>query len=88
MAITFENDNDVIVYALEKIIVYARRTQQILMAQCVWWLASIIGLEPGLITRIDNLHGRTVINTKDQLEESVDPRSTRRTLISCEILPP
>jgi phosphate starvation-inducible protein PhoH len=33
MTITFENDNDVIVYALERIIVYARRTQQIFVAQ-------------------------------------------------------
>jgi hypothetical protein len=47
MTITFENDNDVIIYALEKIISYARRTQQIFVAQCVWWLASIIGLEQG-----------------------------------------
>jgi hypothetical protein len=54
MTITFENDKDVIVYALEKVICYARRTQQIFLAQCVWWLASIIGLEQGLVTHIDN----------------------------------
>ena len=59
MTITFENDNDVIVYALEKIISYARKTQQIFVAQCVWWLASIIGLEQGLIVHIDNLRKRT-----------------------------
>jgi len=55
MTITFENDTDIIVYALEKVISYARRTQQIFVAQCVWWLASIIGLEQGLITYVDNL---------------------------------
>jgi len=59
MTITFENDKDVIVYALEKIIAYARRTQQIFVAHCVWWLASIIGLEQGLITHIDNLRIRS-----------------------------
>jgi hypothetical protein len=58
MPITFENDNDVIVYALEKVISYARRTQQIFVAHCVWWLASIIGLESGLINYIDTLTGR------------------------------
>jgi hypothetical protein len=58
MTITFENDNDVIVYALEKVISYARRTQQIFVAQCVWWLASIIGLEQGLATFIDNIQSR------------------------------
>jgi len=54
MTITFKNDNNVIVYAFEKVISYAKRTQQIFVAQCVWWLASIIGLEPELIVYIDN----------------------------------
>jgi len=61
MTITFENDNDVIVYALEKIISIARNTQQILVAQCVWWLASIIGLEQGLVNHIDNLRKRKMV---------------------------
>jgi hypothetical protein len=55
MTITFKNDNDVIVYAFKKVIAYARRTHQIFVAQCVWWLAAIIGLEQGLISHIDNL---------------------------------
>jgi len=58
MTITFENDNDVMVYALEKIIFYARKFQQIFVAQCVWWLASVIGLELELIFHIDNLQSR------------------------------
>jgi hypothetical protein len=55
MTIDFENDNDVIVYGLEKIISFARSTGHIFLAQCVWWLASIIGLEQGVVTHIDNL---------------------------------
>jgi hypothetical protein len=58
MTITFENDNDVIVYALEKVISHAKRTQQIFVAQCVWWIASIIGLEQRLVTYIDNIQSR------------------------------
>jgi 3-mercaptopyruvate sulfurtransferase SseA len=58
MTITFENDNDVIIYALEKVIAYTRRTQEIFVAQCVWWLVSIIGLEQGLIHYIDNLQSQ------------------------------
>jgi len=58
MTVNFENDNDVIVYALEKVISYARRTQQIFVAQCAWWLASIIGLEQGLANYIDNIQSR------------------------------
>jgi hypothetical protein len=58
MTITFENDNDVIVYALEKVISDARRTQPIFVPHCVWWLASIIGLDQGLVNYIDNLESR------------------------------
>jgi len=55
MTITFENNNDIIIYALEKIIDYARKNQYIFVVQSVWWIASIIGLEKGLVTHIDNL---------------------------------
>jgi hypothetical protein len=58
MTVTFENDNYVIVYALEKIISYARRTQQIFVAHCVWWLACVLGLGQGLLIQIDNLRKR------------------------------
>jgi hypothetical protein len=58
MTISFKNDNNIIVYALEKIISHARKTQQIFVAQCMWWLASIIGLEQGLINHIDNLQSQ------------------------------
>jgi hypothetical protein len=72
MTVTFENDNDVIVYALEKIISYARKTQQVFVAQCVWWLASIVGLDQGLINHIDNLQSRIEVT---DTSESVDPNS-------------
>jgi len=65
MTITFENYNDVIVNALEKIISHARWTQQIFVAQGVWWLASILGLQQGLISYIDTPHVR-----KDILSQS------------------
>jgi len=55
MTITFENDNHVIVYALKKIISYARDKQYIFVAQCVWWLAFNVGLQQGLIIYIGNL---------------------------------
>jgi len=66
MTITFENDNDSIVYALEKVISYARRTQQIFVAQCVWWIASIIRLDQGLINYIDNLQTRIEITVTSE----------------------
>jgi hypothetical protein len=59
MTVTFESDSDVIVYALEKLIFYARKNQHIFLAQSVWWISSIIGLQQGLITHIDNLQIRS-----------------------------
>jgi hypothetical protein len=58
MTITFERNNDLIVYALEKIISVARKHQQIFVAQFVWWLASIISLEKGLINYTNNIQSR------------------------------
>jgi len=55
MTITFENANDLIVYVLERIISFGCKNQYIFVAQCVWWQASIIGLQQGLVTHIDNL---------------------------------
>jgi hypothetical protein len=67
MTITFETKNVVIEDALEKVVSYARRTQQIFVAQCVWWLASIIGLKQRLISSINNLGSR---DSKAVREES------------------
>jgi hypothetical protein len=65
MSITFESDKDVIVYALEKIISYARENQYIFLAQSIWWISSILGLQEGLIIHIDNLKIRSKITEKD-----------------------
>jgi len=64
MTLTFENDNDVIVYVLEKIISHARQHQYIFIAQSVWWLVSIIGLMQGLAIHIDNLDIRCGIASR------------------------
>jgi hypothetical protein len=72
MIITFQNDNDVIVYALEKIISYARNNQYIFLAQSVWWISSIIGLHEGLVIHINNLRKRSIIaNPELRLESSI-----------------
>jgi hypothetical protein len=55
MTLTFENNNDIIIYSLEKIISFARSNQYIFLAQSVWWISSIVGLQQGLVTHIDNL---------------------------------
>jgi len=83
--ITFENNNDGIVYALEKIINYARKHQYIFVAQSDWWLASIVRLTEGLIVHIDDLnkqtniigHGVSTI-PRDLQEEARSPEKPER----------
>jgi hypothetical protein len=92
MTITFGNDHDVIVYALKTIISYARQNQQIFVAQCVWWLASIISLEKGLINHIDNLGIRssvalpmtTPLVTSSKASEEGETDRQEKALKECE----
>jgi len=74
--ITFENDNDVILYALEKIISCARDNQYIFLAQSVWWISGIIGLQQGLVDYIDKLRNGEVTVPQEQVvrEVSTTPR--------------
>jgi hypothetical protein len=76
MTITFENNNDVIVYALEKVISFARRTQYVFVAQCVRWLAFIIGLEQGLVIPIDHQRARYEKSVQQESSEAPDIRIT------------
>jgi hypothetical protein len=55
MTITFDNDSDVIVYALEKTISFVQENQYLFVANCAWWIAGNIRLDSGLIVHINNL---------------------------------
>ena len=59
MTITFEHDNNVIWFALKKITSHAKDNQYMFMAQYIWWLVSIIGLQEGVIIHINNLRTRS-----------------------------
>jgi len=59
MPITFEGDNDIIVYAFKKIIAYARIHQYIFLVQSIWWISSVIGSQSSLVIHIDNLRVRS-----------------------------
>jgi len=61
MTISFENDSNILVYALEKIIAFAKSNQYIFLAQSVWWISSVIGLQAGPVNYIDNLRTRSAL---------------------------
>jgi len=70
MTIICDNDNEVLLYALERIINYARNNQYILIAQCVWWVESTIGLESKSVEYIDNSRIRLQASQTPIKEES------------------
>jgi hypothetical protein len=79
MTITFESDSNVIVNALEKIISLARQNQYLIVANCAWGIAGVIGLDSGLMTHIDNsesqiyLGKRTISATLHDIARLVSP---------------
>jgi hypothetical protein len=73
MTMTFESDKDVIEYALEKIISYARNNQYIFLAQSIWWISLTIGLLEGLVIYIDKLKVRENIGKPELGTESAPP---------------
>jgi len=72
MTITFENNNDVIVYALEKIVPYPRDNQYIFLAQSVWWISSIIQLQQELVVHIDNLRIRSEVPAQRDIVRALE----------------
>jgi hypothetical protein len=87
MTITFESNTDVIIYALEKMILYARRTGQIFVAQCMWWLALVIGLKQRLIVHIDNLRKREPSAPLGDYPGIIHPDRTQQ-ILSEKAVPP
>jgi len=72
MTISFETDSDVIVYALKKIVSFAKENQYLFVANCAWWIASVIGLEQGLINHIDNLEERKCLIPLEERTRKLD----------------
>jgi hypothetical protein len=92
MTISFKNDNDIIVYALEKIIAFAKHNQNIFLAQSVWWISSEIGLQVGLVVHIDSIRIRSEIaapptivpNTIDKVSKETELRRQDKVLKESE----
>jgi hypothetical protein len=78
MTITFNDDEDIIVYALEKVISYARQHQIIFRVQCVWWISANLGLQEELVIHIDNLNGReNIIDRELRVEPLVHSEGSK-----------
>jgi hypothetical protein len=58
MQMTFENENELMVYALARILCDTKKNHFQFVVQCLWWLAPNIGLEHNLIIDLKNHHSR------------------------------
>jgi hypothetical protein len=65
------------VYALEKIISFARDNQYIFLVQSIWWISSIIGLQQGLIIHIDNLKVRSEFRPEPLIQQASPAESEK-----------
>jgi len=63
MTITFEKDKNIILFDFEQATSWCNPHQYIFPAECVWWQASLLGLQQGLIIHIDNLSTQAKIST-------------------------
>jgi hypothetical protein len=78
MTITFETDSDVIVYALERIVSFAKEKQYLFVANWAWWIDSVIGLEQGLIIYIDNLKERERLASSQEQLRKIHPNRVKQ----------
>jgi hypothetical protein len=87
MTITFEYDNDIIVYVLENIISFARDNQYIFLVQCVWWIAAVVGLQSNFVNYIDHLNkqARKKISVNEPGRTNVHSASDTQGLCDCGI---
>jgi hypothetical protein len=77
MTMTFANESDVIIYALKRIVSFARENQYLFVANCAWWIAEVIELDSDLTIHIDNSETRMHL---EQIETSTIRRDIARSM--------
>jgi len=85
MTITFQLDKDIILYAFDRIITCCGEKKYLFAVQCVWWLASIIGLQQGFVIHIDNLHLQATIGNHNIREILSTPWDIAGTMENSDI---
>jgi len=77
MTLSFENESDVLIFAFERLINYARINQYLFVANCVLWIVNVMGLDEALRNYIDTLE----LNNRIQVRGiSTTPRDIARSV--------
>ena len=63
MSITFEPEADIILWTLGKLLVTFEERSYLFAAQCIWWIAALVQLDPSLRYFID--HRRFPLSVTD-----------------------
>jgi len=82
-SITFEHQADYLLWVIGKLIHSFHEKQYLFAAQCSWWLAAIVGLQPVLVYYLDNQRFPSAANT-DKLpgkEKSTVPRNIQSNML-------
>jgi len=48
MSITIENEADIILWTVAKLLVTFKQCQYLFVAECIWWIAALVQLDPAL----------------------------------------
>jgi len=71
MTITFETEADILLWAFAKFITTFHYKQYLFAAKGVWWLATMIALEPALVYLIDNQRFPSERRLEESLQQSI-----------------
>jgi len=76
MSITFKNEADIILWTLAKLLVTFEECQYLFAAQCSWWIATVVQLDPAV---------RFLINTREFPSALLSDDQTTADIIESEI---
>jgi hypothetical protein len=83
MTYTFNTEREVIIFALERIISYAKEYNYYFVANSTWWIASIKGLDKELrnyidvLERVNSNQSRAISATPRDIARSISPEPQR-----------
>jgi len=77
VSITFQNEADIILWTLAMLLVTFEEQQYLFAAQCIWWIAALVQLDPALKYLINHRKFPSDITRVNAERESIRPSIER-----------
>lgn len=71
MSITFRSEADIILWTFAKLLITFKERQYLFAAQCIWWIAALVQLDPALTYLIDHQKFPSDIESGKEVRASV-----------------